>query len=104
MVNGHRTAFSSLSRTPEFGRGELPVGSRTILLYPPTLDDYIVVLVNDEYPNVNSASVNVSITFQYISLFNFLAFIADLAMLGIAIVSALLIMITRRKVRRQFFK
>ena len=66
---------------------------------PATLDSYIVVLVNDEYPNVNSASLNVNITFQYISLFNFLAFIAGLAMLGIAIVSALLIMITRRKVR-----
>lgn len=57
---------------------------------------WIIVLVNDEYPNVNNATVHVNITFQYISLFNFCAFIAGLVMLGIAIV--LLIVMIRRKV------
>ena len=58
-------------------------------------DAWIVVLVNDKYPNVNSASVDVNITFQYVDLFSFCAFIAGLAMLGIAIVR--LIMVTRKK-------
>ena len=57
---------------------------------------WIIVLVNDEYPNVNSATVHVNITFQYIFLFNFCAFIAGLVMLGIAIV--LLTVMIRRKV------
>ena len=58
-------------------------------------DAWIVILVNDEYPQVNSASVNVTIAFRYNSLFSAWAFIAGLAMLGIAIVR--LIVITRRK-------
>lgn len=61
-------------------------------------DLWIVVLVNDEYPNVNNASVDVNITFQYVSMFSFLAFIAGLVMLSIAIL--LLAVMTRRKVHQ----
>jgi hypothetical protein len=61
-------------------------------------DLWIIVLVNSEYPNPNNANVHVNITFQYISLFNFCAFVAGLAMLGIAIVS--LLVMTRRKAQQ----
>lgn len=61
---------------------------------PPNFDSYIVVLVNHEYPNVNNVSVDVDITFHYVSLFSFCAFIAGLVMLGIAIV--ILTAMTRR--------
>ena len=57
----------------------------------------IIVLVNNEYPNVNNASVNVNIALQYTSLFNFCDFVAGLVLLGIAIV--LLTVMIRKKAR-----
>jgi hypothetical protein len=60
---------------------------------------WIVILVNDEYPNVNSASVHANIIFEYISLFNFCAFIAGLAMLGIAIAQTA-VLILKDKIRK----
>jgi len=60
-------------------------------------DYYVIVLVNDEYPDVNNASVNVNITFQYTDLFSFGGFIFGLVILGFAIV--LLTLMKLRKAR-----
>jgi hypothetical protein len=56
---------------------------------------YIVVFINEKYPAANNASVHVNISLQDISLPNFCAFIAGLAMLTLTIV--LLIVMVRRK-------
>ena len=73
-----------------------PLSLLDLSLLPGT-NGYIVALVNDGYPNVNSARVYVNIAFQYISPFDFCAFIAGLAMLGTAIVG--LIVMALRKVQ-----
>ena len=58
---------------------------------------YIVVLVNDDYPNAINASVNVSIILRYTNLFSFVGFIAGLTILSIAVVIAIVKVIVSKR-------
>jgi hypothetical protein len=72
---------------------------------PSSFDSYIVVLVNDGYPNANGASVNVSLALRYTNEFSFGGFIAGLAMLSIALVTAMVrVIVSKRTYARETAK
>jgi hypothetical protein len=90
-VHLNATAVSSQSAEGQFS-------------FVPSASTYGVVFVNDEYPSANNATVHATIILQYIFVDCLYGLVAGLATLGtgLLLIVVLLIVMTRRKVQREF--
>ena len=76
-----RSSLSTVHLNSTVVSSQFPAGEFSFA--PLRSTDYSVVFVNDEYPNTNNASLNATITLQYIYLSSLYGLVAGLIMLGI---------------------